>query len=209
VTDALLLWALPDSWTQFETLAPELDQRIEDEMRRRFEESGVDEHDLTALIRLQIDSLREFAADGVVLLATRSEARGGPGDAPSGLSLALALAKRPASGTPGDASGRQSDRGSANSATFLSEAIPFPLEDTELVAFTTESRADVSVPGFEGSLSRFQAQAFVLPKGQAGMAVVTVTTFDRRLENEARAAARSFANTLCFVTVDDNQTEAS
>ena len=201
MNDCLLLWALPDTWLQFELLAPDLGERIEEEMRRQFEGSGVEEADLARVIALQRETLRDFAGDGIVLLATRAEQGGSPGESPPGLSLTLALANRPASGSSGE-HGSEGGR-SAGAAAFVSEAKPLVLEDAELNAFTRESRAEVPVAGVEKPLQRFQAQAFVLPKDQAGMAVITVTTFDPDFENEARDTARNFANTLCFVTADD------
>jgi hypothetical protein len=77
------------------------------------------------------------------------------------------------------------------------------LEDTELSAFTKESRAEVTLPGVGTPFNRFQALAFVLPNDQAGMAVITVTTFDPASEDGARETTRLFANTLTFVTADD------
>ena len=203
MSDSLLLWALPDTWLQFELLAPDLGQRIEEEMRRRFDGTGVEEADLARVIALQTETLREVAADGIVLLATRAEQGGSPGEPPPGLSLTLALANRPASGSPGE-QGSDGER-SAGVAAFVSEAKPLVLEDAELSAFTRESRAEVPVTGIEKPLQRFQVQAFVLPKNEAGMAVITVTTFDPDFENEALDTARTFANTLCFVTADEDE----
>lgn len=210
--NSVLLWALPAAWTQFELLAPDVEERIEADMRRRFDGSGVTEADVAGLIDLQVESLRDFAADGIVLLAIRAEAGGEPGDPPPGLSLTLALANRPASGAPGpdgpSAGGTDqslTSQGSSDVAAFVSEATPFVLVDTELSAFTRESRAEVSAPGIEPPLASFQAQVFVLPKDQAGMAVITVTTFKPELEEEARQTARDFANTLCFVSDDDDE----
>jgi hypothetical protein len=206
MTDCLLLWALPDTWLQFELLAPDVEEHLDAEMRRRFEGTGVEEEDLARVITLQAQTLRESAADGIVLLATRAEEGGSPGEPPPGLSLTLALANRPTSGSPGE-EGSEGGR-SSGVAAFISEASPLLLDDAELSAFTRESRAEVPVAGIEKPLTRFQAQAFVLPKGQAGMAVITVTTFDPAFENEARDTARGFANTLCFVTADDEDDES-
>ena len=66
----------------------------------------------------------------------------------------------------------------------------------------------MNLPGSERPLSQFQAQAFVLPKGQAGMAVITVTTFDPNREEAARQTARLFASTLKFVTLDEEDGDA-
>ncbi len=207
MTDCLLLWALPDTWLQFELLAPDVEHRLDAEMRRRFEGTGVEEEDLARVITLQIGTLRESAADGIVLLAMRAEEGGRPGEPPPGLSLTLALANRPTTGSPpGDAEGSEGGR-SSGAAAFVSEARPLVLEDADLSAFTRESRAEVSVAGIEKPLTRFQAQAFVLPKDQVGMAVITVTTFDPDFENEARDSARNFAETLCFVTADHEDDE--
>ena len=164
-------------------------------MRRRLEGSGVKEAELARVLALQAEMLREFAADGVVLLATHAGENPGPGKPPPGLSLTLALANRPASSPSGQAAtpgnrapgADQTEQARPSGAVeFQSESTPFVLEDTELTAFTRERRSEVSVPGIESSLTQFQAQAFVLPKDQAGMAVITVTTFDPGFENEAR-----------------------
>lgn len=206
VIRSVLLWALPDSWVQYELLAPDVNACIERDMRRRFEGTGVDETELARVIALQIDTLRSFAEDGIILLATQPRSQGDPEKPPTGLSLTLALANRPASGTPGESTAMAdgSPAGPSPAAsTFISEAEPFILEDPELSAFMRESRVEVPVPGVETPLSRFQAQAFVLPDAQAGMAVITVTTFDHDSEDDARQVARYFANTLCFVTADD------
>jgi hypothetical protein len=69
--------------------------------------------------------------------------------------------------------------------------------------FIRETRAEVALPGIETLLHRFQVQAFVFPKGQPGVITVTVTTFDPALEDDARATARDFADTLTFVVADE------
>lgn len=208
--DCLLFWALPDSWTQFDLLASDIEERIEREMRLRFEGVGIQEDRLASLIAAQVERIREFASDGVVLLATRAQGGAAAGDPPPGLSLTLALANRPGPGVGGGKSrpkqmATADKMGAAERTAFVSEAQPFFLEDSELEAFSREKRAEISVPGVERPLSQFQAQAFVLPKRQAGMAVITVTTFDPDRENDARTTARVFAGTLKFVTAEDEQ----
>jgi hypothetical protein len=210
VINCLLFWALPDSWTQFDLLAPDVGERIEREMRLRFEGVGIDEAELASVIAAQVERIREFAADGVVLLATRAQGGAEAGDPPPGLSLTLALANRPTSGFGGGESSANETAPAerltaAGRAAFVSEAQPFLLEDPELEAFSREKRSEVSVSGLERPLRQFQAQAFVLPKGQTGMAVITVTTFDPDREDVARQTARLFAGTLRFVTPEDEQ----
>jgi hypothetical protein len=182
-------------------MAPDVGKQVEDEMRQRFDGSGVDESDLRRVIQLQVESLRDFAADGVILVATHAEGRSGAAMPPTGLSLTLALANRPDAGSSDGEAGVGGR--SPVAAAFVSEATPLLLEDTEMSAFTKESRAEVKLPGIDTPCNRFQAQAFVLPNDQAGMAVITVTTFDPDSEDEARETARLFANTLTFVTADD------
>ena len=70
--------------------------------------------------------------------------------------------------------------------------------------FIRETRADVTLPGIDAPLRRFQVQAFVFPVGEPGVITVTVTTFDPALEDDARATARAFADTLTFVTGDED-----
>jgi hypothetical protein len=205
VTHAVLLWALPDAWTQYELLAPDVEARVTEAMQRRFEGNGIDQADLGRVIALQIESLRAFADDGVVLLATRGEAASEAG-LPGGLSLTLALANRPVPGIPaGRPATGQMPVGpdSLGAPAFVSEVTPLALEDPALTAFTRESRTEVLVPGLGDPLGQFQAQAFVLPNDHLGMAVVTVTTFNPAFEQEACDIARNFADTLCFVTEDD------
>ena len=207
--NAVLLWALPADWTQFELLAPGVDEHIESEVRRRFEGTGADEDEVTRLIATQIQALHEFAQDGVVLLATRPEQAANENHPPPGLSLTLALANRPTSNpgeepvsapdpAPAEAS---STSPAARPAPTRSAPIPLVLKDPDMTAFTVEEHAEVAVAGT--NLKRFQAQVFVLPKDQTGMVVVTVTTFDPDREDDARKSARDFADTLCFVTVDE------
>lgn len=214
--NGLLLWALPDSWTQFELLASEVDEQVESEMGRRFQGTDLDEVTLASVSALLAESLREVAANGVVLLAIRAEPGVNSADPPPGLSLTLALANRPDPTTQNhNSSGEHSDNSTAppkarssNVALFVSEATPLPLESPALSAFAKESRQEVLIPGIEQPLSRFQAQVFVLPKDHAGMAVITVTTFQSELEHDARGAARAFANTLVFVTAGDGEHES-
>jgi hypothetical protein len=207
VINCLLLWALPDSWTRFELLAPDVGERVEAEMRRRFEGAEVDEADLGRVIQLQVESLREFAADGVIMLATHAQGKSSAAMPPPGLSLTLALANRPdAQRSEGEAGGGARSPGAA---AFVSEATPLILDDIEMSAFTKESRVAVTVPGVGTPFNRFQVQAFVLPNDQAGMAVITLTTFDPDSENDARETARLFANTLTFVTADEADTDIS
>ena len=207
--NAVLLWALPTDWTQFELLAPDVDEQVESEVRRRFDGTGVDEDEVTRLIATQIQALHEFAQDGVVLLATRPERADGEDDPPPGLSLTLALANRPTAGpaegslpspdaAPAEAEGTSPTTGPPPTR---SAPIPFVLKDPDMAAFTVEEHAEVAVAGT--TLKRFQAQVFVLPKDQTGMAVVTVTTFDPDREADARKSARDFADTLHFATVDE------
>ena len=207
--NAVLLWALPTDWTQFELLAPDVDEKVESEVRRRFDGTGVDEDEVTRLITAQIQALHEFAQDGVVLLATRPERADGENAPPPGLSLTLALANRPTS-SPGEDSISAPDAApaevgpaspAARPAPTRSASIPLVLKNPDMSAFTVEEHAEVAVAGT--TLKRFQAQVFVLPKDQTGMAVVTVTTFDPDREADARKSARDFADTLCFVTVDE------
>ena len=207
--NAVLLWALPTDWTQFELLAPDVDEQIESEVRRRFDGTGVDEDEVSRLIATQIQTLHEYAQDGVVLLATRPQRAEGRNDPPPGLSLTLALANRPAAGSadgsfrppdpaPAEAGGTSPTPGSS---PRRSAPIPLVLQDPDMAAFSVEEHAEVAVA--RTTLKRFQAQVFVLPKDQTGMAVVTVTTFDPDRETDARKSARDFADTLSFVTVDE------
>gem|GEM_PF-4694898 len=69
--------------------------------------------------------------------------------------------------------------------------------------FIRETRGEVAAPGLDPPLTGFQIQAFVFPAGEPGFLIVTVTTFDPTLEDDARAAARAFADTLTFVIADD------
>ena len=205
--NALLLWALPNDWTQFELLAPGVDEQVESEVRQRFIGTGVDENEVGRLIAAQIETLHQFAQDGVVLFATRPERVNAENGPPPGLSLTLALANRPTSGL-----GEQSDPFSEAAPAVTGSTLPGPaptrstptplvLTDPEMAAFTVEERAEVAVGG--STLKRFQAQVFVLPKDQTGMAVVTVTTFDPDREADARKSARDFADTLHFSIVDE------
>lgn len=214
MTRAVLLWALPDTWLQFETLDPDIDARIEEEMRRRFE-GVVDEADLARVVALQRENILTAAEDGIVLVATTAEATSGTGMPPAGLSLTLALANLPGAGTSNPTSAPETPPeqpatggGSGSAPPFLSETTPLVLEDPDLIAFVSEGHAEVSFAGLETPVTRFQAQTFVVPRDQAGVAVITVTTFDANCEDEARETARSFANTLCFASTDDEGSEA-
>jgi hypothetical protein len=203
VIHAVLLWALPDSWTQFDLLAPDFGARIDAEMRRRLE-GVVGEADLSQAIALQVENIRSAAEDGVILLATLAQETSGSSEMPPrGLSLTLALANRPPSGEPGTGGPEAAAPRSAETAAFVSEAKPLVLEAPDMTAFTSERRTEMPLAGMDNPISQFQAQVFVLPNDQAGMAVVTVTTFHRDCEDEARKAARTFANTLRFVAADD------
>jgi hypothetical protein len=206
--NAVLLWALPGNWLQFELLGSELSRRVEAEMRERFRDAGVDERELDRLIAMQVETLRGFAQDGIVLLATRAGRSARDQWPPSGLTLTLALANRPAPEEAGDKdSSEREETGShkGQRMAFASEATPLLLEDPKMIAFTREARTEVSVPDADTTLRQFQAQAFVLPEDELGMAVITVATFDPTLEDEARQAARNFADTLCLVTADGDQ----
>jgi hypothetical protein len=46
--DAVLLWALPDDWVQFELQAPDLADKVDADMRQRFAGSGVREDALAS-----------------------------------------------------------------------------------------------------------------------------------------------------------------
>ena len=174
-------------------------------MRRRFE-GLVEESQLVGMIALQVEHLQSAAEDGVVLLATYAQGKSEGGLPPAGLSLTLALANRPSA--EGNPDGVKEKASSLENATFTSEAKPLVLDDPEMTALISERRTEVSIPGVERPFEQFQAQAFVLPNDQAGMAVVTVTTFHPDFEDEARETARRFANTLCFATGDDEESDA-
>jgi hypothetical protein len=206
--NAILLWALPSTWCQFELLDHDLGERIDAEMRERFRGTDLCEDDLERLIATQLQALSAAAENGIALLATRPEQAMMPEGPPSGLSLTLALANRPGRDNAADDASQPQVRVSSPARAVhdgLSAAHPLVLEDAQMDAFSQESRAEVPVSGVTKPLTRFQVQVFVLPKGQVGMAVVTVTTFDPRREDEAREAARSFANTLRFVTAPDGE----
>jgi hypothetical protein len=198
--DAVLLWALPDDWVQFELLAPDVAETFDADMRRRFAGSGVAENALSSLIGAQLRGLQEAADDGIVLVAACPRKQAGPGDPPPGLSLTLALGNRPPpqAGTAPTAVGR-----SPEAAAFVSSALPLRLSDPDMSGFIRETRGEVALPGIDPPLARFQAQAFVFPAGEPGFITVTVTTFDPALEDDARAAARAFADTLTFVVADE------
>jgi hypothetical protein len=199
--EAVLLWALPDDWVQFELLAPDLVAGVDADMRRRFAESGVGEEALGSLIASQVQAFQEAAGDGVVLVAACARKEAGPDDPPPGLSLTLALGNLPPPGgepTPGASR-------SPEVTAFVSSALPLRLSDSDMSGFIRESRGEIPLPGIDRPLSRFQAQAFVFPAGQSGVITVTVTTFDPALEDDARAAARGFADTLTFVAADEQQ----
>lgn len=197
--DAVLLWALPDDWVQFELLAPELAAVVDSDMRRRFAGSRVEEDALASLIGVQIGGFQEAAGDGVVLIAAcaRKEAR--PGDPPPGLSLTLALGNRPPT-TPAPSTAAAPSRAAA---AFASSVLPLRLSDSDMTGFVRETRSELNLPGIPAPLQQFQVQAFVFPLGEPGVIIVTVTTFDPALEDDARAAARSFADTLTFVAAEE------
>jgi hypothetical protein len=197
--DAVLLWALPDDWVQFELLAPDLVEKVDADMRGRFAGSGVEEGALDSLITSQLEAFQEAAGDGVVLVAACARKEAGPGDPPPGLSLTLALGNLPSSTVEGGAGTAPSPDTSA----FVSSALPLQLSDADMSGFMRETRAEVILPGLDAPLDRFQAQAFVFPAGQPGVITVTVTTFDLALEDDARSTARSFADTLTFVVADE------
>jgi hypothetical protein len=200
--DAVLLWALPDDWVQFELLAPDVAETFDTDMRRRFAGSGVDEDALTALIGAQLQSLQQAAEDGIVLVAACPRKEAGPGDPPPGLSLTLALGNLP----PPQAAAMPAAARSPDAAAFVSSAIPLSLSDDNMSGFIRETRSEVAPPGIDPPLARFQVQAFVFPAGEPGFLTVTVTTFDPTLEDDARAAARAFAETLTFVAADEEET---
>ena len=199
--DAVLLWALPDDWVQFELLAPDVADSVDADMRRRFEGSDVGEAALHSLIATQLDGLQEAAGDGIVLVAACARKEAGPGDPPPGLSLTLALGNLPPPSQEGAPTGGRSPE----AAAFASSALPLRLSDSDMSGFIRETRAEVTLPGIETPLQRFQVQAFVFPAGQPGFMTVTVTTFDPSLEDDARSAARGFADTLTFVVADDGE----
>ena len=197
--DAVLLWALPDDWIQFELLAPEVADSLDTDMRRRFEGSGVDEEALDSLIAAQLEGFEAAAGDGVVLIAATARKQAGPGDPPPGLSLTLAVGNLPPPAQEGTAAGIRSPE----ATSFVSSALPLRLSDSDMSGFIREARAEVTLPGIETPLQRFQVQAFVFPAGQPGFMTVTVTTFDPSLEDDARSTARGFADTLTFVVAED------
>lgn len=204
--DCLLLWALPDSWKQYELLSPDVDRRIEKEMRQRFEETDLDDQDLLRLIILQTDSLRDSVGQGVVLFATQDGAHSEDELPPIGLSLTLALANRPMSPKPGRQSSSTESCARAQSSedtNFGREAKPLVLENPALTALTSERRMEVTLPGVDTPISHFQAQAFVMPNSHAGMAVITVNAFHPASEEHARQTARAFANSIAFVAATE------
>jgi hypothetical protein len=203
--NAVLLWALPDDWVQFELLASDLAANVDADMRRRFAGSGVEEEALAGLIARQIEGFQEAAGDGVVLVAACARKQAGPGDPPPGLSLTLALGNLP----PPAAKAAPAAAPSLEAAAFAASAVPLQLSDSDMSGFTRETRAEVALPGIDEPLRRFQAQAFVFPAGEPGMITVTVTTFDPALEDDARATARGFADTLTFVAADEEEQGAS
>jgi hypothetical protein len=199
--DAVLLWALPDEWVQFELLAPELPAKVDADTRRRFEGSEVDDSAVSSLIATQLQTFQEAADDGIVLVAACARKEAGPGDPPPGLSLTLAVGNRPPPrGEPSPGASR-----SPEATAFASSALPLRLSDADMSGFIRETRAEVALPGIDAPLSRFQAQAFVFPAGEPGVLTVTVTTFDPTLEDDARSTARAFADTLTFVAADEEQ----
>ncbi|HLJ07549.1 MAG TPA: hypothetical protein VKX24_03375 [Acidimicrobiia bacterium] len=197
--DAVLLWALPDDWVQFELLAPDVAETFDADMRRRFAGSGVDDDALTSLIAAQLQGLQEAAQDGIVLVAACPRKEAGPGDPPPGLSLTLAIGNRPPPGAEAASAGARSPEAVA----FVSSALPLRLSEPDMTGFIRETRREIALPGIDPPLARFQAQAFVFPAGEPGFMTVTVTTFDPSLEDDARAAARAFADTLTFVRADE------
>ena len=197
--DAVLLWALPDDWVQFELLAPEVAGQVDADMRRRFAGSGVEDEALASFIATQIDGFQQAAGDGIVLVAACARKEAGPDDPPPGLSLTLALANRP----PATAEAAPAAAPSPTAAAFASSALPLRLSDPDMTGFVRETRGEQDLPGIATPLRRFQVQAFVFPAGEPGVITVTVTTFDPTLEDDARAVARSFADTLTFVVADE------
>jgi hypothetical protein len=200
--DAVLLWALPDDWVQFELLEPDVGDKVDADMRRRFAGSGVEEEALGALIATQLETLQEAATDGIVLVAACARKEAGPGDPPPGLSLTLAVGNRP---PPDSEPAPPAAARSPETAAFVSSALPLRLSDSDMSGFIRETRAEVALPGIDPPLNRFQAQALVFPAGQPGVLTVTVTTFDPGLEDDARATARAFADTLTFVVAEGDE----
>jgi hypothetical protein len=198
--DAVLLWALPDDWVQFELLAPDLAEDVDADMRRRFAGSDVEETAVASLIATQLRTFQEAAEDGMVLVAACARKEAGVGDPPPGLSLTLALGNRP----PPQADAGPAAARSPEAAAFASSALPLRLSDSDMSGFIRETRADTTLPGIDAPLRRFQVQAFVFPAGEPGVITVTVTTFDPALEDDARATARGFADTLTFVVADED-----
>jgi hypothetical protein len=199
--DAVLLWALPDDWVQFELLEPHVADKVDADMRRRFAGSGVEREALGALIATQLETLQEAATDGIVLVAACARKEAGPGDPPPGLSLTLAVGNRPPAATePAPPAAR-----SPETAAFVSSALRLRLSDSDMSGFIRETRAEVALAGIDPPLHRFQAQAFVFPAGQPGVLTVTVTTFDPGLVDDARATARAFADTLTFIVAEGDE----
>ena len=201
--DAVLLWALPDDWVQFELLAADVADSLDADMRRRFEGSGFAEEALDSLIAAQLEGFQEAAGDGIVLIAACARKEAGPGDPPPGLSLTLALGNLPPPGQEAAPTGART----AEATAFASSALPLRLSDSDMTGFVREARGEMTLPGIDTPLQRFQVQAFVFPAGQPGFMTVTVTTFDPSLEEDARAAARGFADTLTFVVAEDEADE--
>jgi hypothetical protein len=183
---------------QFELLAPSLAADVDADMRRRFVGSGIEDA-LTALITAQIEGLQQAAGDGIVLVAACPRREAGLDDPPSGLSLTLALGNRP----PGTPETAKPAAPSPAPAAFASSALPLRLSDSNMTGFVHETHAVVDLPGIAAPLQQFQVQAFVFPAGEPGVITITVTTFDPTLQNDARAAARSFADSLTFVVADE------
>src|SRR2546423_13693520 len=93
--EAVLLWALPDDWVQFELLAPDLVASVDADMRRRFAGSDVEEEALSSLIGSQVQAFQDAAGDRVVLVAARARQEAGAGHPPPGPPPARRPGERP------------------------------------------------------------------------------------------------------------------
>jgi len=197
VAGSILLWFLPEAWFQVHLLAPDAEERMAERLRERFGAGEIPEELLEELIASEVMVARQAAADGVILLATYSEGEPGPAEIPAGLSLTLAVAQVPTTPSLGQATPFTETGGSAG---FASSVVPLALADPELKAFSRETRSEVDIPGRDELLTQFQAQVFVVPADETVTAVVTVTTFGADWEDRARTVARTFADTLVFVS---------
>ena len=210
VAGSILLWFLPDAWFQVHLLAPDAEERMAERLRQRFGAGQIPDELLEELIASEVMVARQAAADGVILLATYSEGEPGPAQIPAGLSLTLAVAQLPTTSL-----GETPVAGTGASAGFASSVAPLALGDREVKAFSRETRSEVDIsplrtdtarwPGRDARTTQFQGQAFVVPADETVTAVVTVTTFSTDWEDRARKVARTFADTLVFVSPPGEQ----